>query len=100
MELHKLGLFYLQEGSWEGRQLLNREWIMESTRKQVENGKEGYGYLFWGGPENTFRADGKYSQLSIISRETNAVITVTAECRNGATLEKAIFDEIFPQLLL
>ena len=99
-ELHKLGLFYLQKGSWEGRQLLNREWIMESTRKQVENGKEGYGYLFWGGSENTFRADGKYSQLSIISRETNAVITVTAECRNGAALEKAIFDEIFPQLLL
>ena len=99
-ELHKLGLFYLQKGSWEGRQLLNREWIMESTRKQVENGKEGYGYLFWGGPENTFRADGKYSQLSIISRETNAVITVTAECRNGAALEKVIFDEIFPQLLL
>ena len=67
---------------------------------QAENGKEGYGYLVWGGPENTFRADGKYSQLSIISRETNAVITVTAECRNGAALEKAIFDEIFPQLLL
>ena len=46
-ELHKLGLFYLQKGSWEGRQLLNREWIMESTRKQVENGKEGYGCLLY-----------------------------------------------------
>ena len=25
----------------------------------------GYGYLFWGGEQGTFRADGKYGQLSI-----------------------------------
>ena len=36
-ELHKLGLLYLQKGCWNGRQLLPEEWIMESTKKQVEN---------------------------------------------------------------
>ena len=97
-ELHKLGLFYLQKGSWEGRQLLNREWIMESTRKQVENGKEGYGYLFWGGPHGSFRADGKYSQISLILRDKHAVISTVAECRNSKILMDAIFEELYPQL--
>ena len=47
-ELHKLGLLYLQKGCWNGRQLLPEEWIMESTKKQVENNLDsyGYGYLF------------------------------------------------------
>lgn len=51
-ELHKLGLLYLQKGCWNGRQLLPEEWIMESTKKQVENNLDsyGYGYLFWGRP--------------------------------------------------
>lgn len=97
-ELHRFGQFYLQKGMWEGKQLLSESWVMESTEKQVENGKEGYGYLFWGGPEGTFRADGKYSQLSIISREKNAVITIVAECRNGEELLKTVFETIFPQL--
>ena len=99
-ELHKLGLLYLQKGCWNGRQLLPEEWIMESTKKQVENNLDsyGYGYLFWGGPEGTFRADGKYCQLSIICREKNAVISLVSECRDSDTLTKAIFEEIYPQL--
>lgn len=99
-ELHKLGLLYLQKGCWNGRQLLPEEWIMESTKKQVENNLDsyGYGYLFWGGPEGTFRADGKYCQLSIICREKNAVISLVAECRDSDALTKAIFEEIYPQL--
>lgn len=99
-ELHKLGLLYLQKGCWNGKQLLSEDWIMESTKKQVENSQDsyGYGYLFWGGPEGTFRADGKYCQLSIICREKNAVISLVSECRDSAALTKAIFEEIYPQL--
>ena len=99
-ELHKLGLLYLQKGCWNGKQLLSEEWIMESTRKQMENSQDsyGYGYLFWGGPEGTFRADGKYCQLSIICREKNAVISLVSECRDSVALTKAIFEEIYPQL--
>lgn len=99
-ELHKLGLLYLQKGQWNGKQLLPEEWILESTRKQVENSQDsyGYGYLFWGGPEGTFRADGKYCQLSIICREKNAVISLVSECRDSVALTKAIFEEIYPQL--
>ena len=78
-ELHTFGQFYLQNGRWKGRQLLDAAWVKASTSKQVENGAYGYGYLFWGGEQNTFRADGKYGQLSILCREKDAVITVVAE---------------------
>ena len=99
-ELHKLGLLYLQNGNWNGKQLVPESWVKEATSKQVENDKDsfGYGYLFWGGRENTFRADGKYCQWSIISREKNAVITVNAECRRDQELMDAVFTEVFPQV--
>lgn len=97
-ELHTFGQFYLQNGLWNGRQLLSPAWVKESTTKQVENGQQGYGYLFWGGPQGTFRADGKYGQLSILCRDKDAVITVVAECREGSALNRAIFDELYPQL--
>ena len=75
-----------------------RHGVKASTSKQVENGAYGYGYLFWGGEQGTFRADGKYGQLSILCREKDAVITVVAECREGSALNRAIFDELYPQL--
>lgn len=97
-ELHTFGRFYLEMGRWNGKQLLSPEWVAESTKKQVDNGAHGYGYLFWGGEKGTFRADGKYGQLSILCREKDAVISVVAECRDTAALNRAIFDEIYPQL--
>lgn len=97
-ELHTFGLFYLQNGAWNGKQLLSSEWVQESTKKQVDNGSHGYGYLFWGGEQGTFRADGKYGQLSILCRDKDAVISIVAECRDTAKLNRAIFDELYPQL--
>lgn len=75
-----------------------RDWVEESTKKQVDNGAHGYGYLFWGGEQGTFRTDGKYGQLSILCRDKEAVISVVAECRDTAALNRAIFDELYPQL--
>lgn len=97
-ELHTFGQFYLQNGQWNGKQLLDSEWVKTSTSKQVDNGAYGYGYLFWGGEQGTFRADGKYGQLSILCRDKDAVITVVCECRDGAALNRAIFDQLYPQL--
>ena len=100
-ELNKLGLLYLQDGAWEGRQILTPEWVRESTSFQVPVGRDpeyGYGYLFWGGPHGSFRADGKYCQLSIILRDKDAVITTVAECRDSEPLMQAIFEEIYEKL--
>ncbi|MCD8021059.1 MAG: beta-lactamase family protein [Clostridiales bacterium] len=94
-ELHKFGLFYLQKGKWNGEQILNSAWIEESTRQQQD---APYGYLFWRGNYNSFRADGKYSQLSIVLPEKCAVVSVVAECRDSNALMKYIDDDILGNL--
>lgn len=97
-ELHLFGQLYLQMGRWNGRQLVPEAWVAESTKKQVDNGSYGYGYLFWGGDKGSFRADGKYGQFSILLRDKNAVVTIVAEAREGEKLLAAVFDHIYPQL--
>lgn len=94
-ELHKFGLFCLQKGSWEGRELLPAAWIEESTRRQSDN---PYGYLFWTDDENSYRIDGKYCQWSMVFRDKNAVITIVAECREDQALRELVFRELYPQL--
>lgn len=94
-ELHTFGLFCLQKGRWNGRQLLFADWIEECAKKQ---GPGPYGYLFWRGEYNSFRADGKFCQLSIIFPDQNAVISMVSECRDSDTLMKAIYEELCPQL--
>ena len=94
-ELHTFGLFCLNEGKWNGKQLLNAEWIRESAKQQ---GAGPYGYLFWRGEYNSYRADGKYSQISMVLPEKNAVITTVAECRQGDIFLNAIYEHICSQL--
>ena len=60
--------------------------MAEATRKQVENGGDGYGYLFWRGVHNSYRADGKYGQYAIVLPDDNAVLAVNAESRDQSRL--------------
>ena len=86
-ELHRFGLFCLNRGAWNGRQLLNPSWIDACASPQDS---DNYGYLFWRGEYGSFRADGKYGQLSVIVPDRKAVITVVSECRNGEKLMELI----------
>ena len=94
-ELHRFGLFCLQKGYWEGKQLLPASWIEESSRRQSDN---PYGYLFWIGDHDSYRIDGKYGQWSMVFEDKNAVITIVAECRNDEALKNLVFSELYPQL--
>ncbi len=94
-ELHDFGLMCLQGGKWNGRQIVNRDWLAQCT---VPQDAENYGYLFWRGEKNSFRADGMYSQLSVAFPDRDAVVTVVAECRHPAPLWRAIYGDLYEQL--
>ncbi|MBQ4086196.1 MAG: serine hydrolase [Clostridia bacterium] len=96
-ELHRFGRLYLQNGMWNGKQLVPEDWVRESTTKQVENGAHGYGYLFWAGERGSFRADGKYHQYSILLRDRNAVVSCLAECRKDG-FRQVLIDETIAYL--
>ena len=97
-ELARFGQLLLQHGNWNGRQLPPEEYVSEATRKQADNGGEGYGYLFWRGARNSFRADGKYGQFAVVFPDDNAVIATNAECREQGKLLDFLM-EIQPELL-
>ncbi len=97
-EIHKLGRLYLQKGQWEGKQILPASWVEQAGSKQVENGHEGYGYFFWRGPMNSYRADGLYGQYSIVLPDQKAVVSAIAESREAGKLLKTIFDTVCNQL--
>lgn len=97
-ELHAFGQFCLQRGAWNGRRLLDGDWIDQCASKQVDNGADGYGYLFWRGANNSYRADGKYGQLSIVFPDRDAVISAVAECRQVEKMMDAIHAHLVPQL--
>lgn len=94
-ELHKFGLFYLNRGKWNGKQLLSEKWIDESTKA---SDTDKYGYLFWRGEYNSYRADGKYSQISMVLPDKNAVVSVVAECRDGERFMRAVYDLVCAKL--
>lgn len=97
-EIHKFGQLYLHNGCWDGKQLLDPQWVAESRRKQADNPWGGYGYLFWLDNYNSYRADGMYGQFSIILPDQDAVISATAESRESDTLLDLLMDKIVPQL--
>ena len=82
-EYHKFGLLCLHDGVWEGKRLIPEGWIAECSRKQA-NGP--YGYLFWRGEHNSFRADGMYGQYSAIFPDQEMVITIVSESRHAGKL--------------
>lgn len=94
-ELHNFGIFLLNSGKWYGNQLLNSSWIKVCTTQQYS---APYGYCFWLGKYNSYRADGKYSQLSIVFPGFQTVISIFAECRDGNRLLQAVYDNLCPQL--
>lgn len=85
-DLAKLGLLYLNEGNWNGRQLLSKEWIKQAVRPHSateQNGTadwtSGYGYQFWRNQAGGYRADGAFGQFCVILPEQQTVTVVTAE---------------------
>ena len=99
-ELHRFGIMYLQEGQYNGKQILPKEWVDESTRKQSDSSEDpdGYGYLFWMGRYNSYYAYGKYGQKTMIFRDKNAVVTFMADNHDDQALMDAVYEDVYPNL--
>jgi CubicO group peptidase (beta-lactamase class C family) len=90
-----LGRLYLQEGQWEGQQLVPVEWVRESTSKVFETYEwvGGYGYFWWlprQGDHPGFAALGHAGQLIEVVPDLNLVVAVS--CTNPPTDGPKEFD--------
>lgn len=71
----KLGILYLQNGAWQGTQLLPKGWAQNCHAGHVPG---QYGYQWWLGPGSAYYADGMFGQFTFVFPEHDAVLAVTA----------------------
>jgi CubicO group peptidase (beta-lactamase class C family) len=74
----RFGMLFAGEGEWEGRQLISRGWVEESTRADTRTDPSlEYQYFWWVDTlDNTshFSARGKYGQYIYVAPEKDLVI--------------------------
>lgn len=102
----KFGVLILQDGVWEGKQLLPRDYLRQATSRQIDNGgrgasrdwEAGYGYQFWMCENGSFRGDGMYGQLCVMNRKKNAVLAMTAFVDDIQAELDVYFDEVLSKM--
>ncbi|MGB7345131.1 MAG: serine hydrolase [Pirellulaceae bacterium] len=102
-DIAKFGQLYLQQGKWNGKQLLPESWVEQATSKQVSNGSDpskdwdqGYGFQFWRCRHGAYRGDGKDGQFCIVLPEQDAVIAITANTGNMQAELNVVWDKLLP----
>lgn len=104
-DIAKLGQLYLQQGKWNGKQLIPQDWVKQATSKQVPNEKEshanigadwkeGYGFQFWQCRHHAYRADGAGGQFIVVMPDQDMVVAITAETGNMQGELNAIWDHL------
>ena len=87
-DMAKIGHLYLNEGMWDGLQIIQKEWIVESTKKQIEVIdfelwiSDGYGYQWWtlsANGHSAYTAWGHVGQHICVIPDLNMVIAITAD---------------------
>lgn len=82
-DMAKLGQLYLNGGIWEGRQIVPREWLLESSQKQIDSDPAmspyGYGYQVWQGKmPGAYHFNGMLGQNVFIIPRYQMVVAITA----------------------
>lgn len=105
-DLARLGQLYLQEGRWNGRQVVPAAWVRESTRRHAEGWPwryGAYGYLWWLPPDDpwdSYAAVGYGGQFLYVVPELRMLLVMTSTLAGkGEEWDRKAFaifrDEIF-----
>lgn len=104
-DIAKFGQLYLQQGRWQGRQLLPAAWVAEATGRQVSNGSnprsdwdQGYGYQFWRCRHGAYRGDGAFGQYCLVLPEQDAVVAITGGVKDMQAVLNLVWDRLLPAL--
>lgn len=91
-DLLKLGVLHLQQGVWNGKQVLPREWVAAVQAQHVP-GK--YGYQWWLGPHD-YSARGLFGQYVLVFPDSDAVLAITAAIQPGRNFLGSLLYQHFP----
>ncbi len=102
-DIAKFAQFLLQNGSWNGRQLVPAGFLQDAVSKKIGTSgcsdtdwKQGYGYQFWLS-RHGFRADGASGQLALVIPEADMAVAITSGIDRVQDLLTAVW-ELLPEL--
>ncbi len=102
-DIAKFGQLYLQNGVWNGQQLVPADWVAAATALQTSNGSnpesdwnQGYGYQFWRSRHDTYRGDGAFGQYMMAFPEHDAVVAITSGVRDMQQVMDLVFEKLMP----
>ncbi|MFW9965328.1 MAG: serine hydrolase domain-containing protein [Candidatus Sifarchaeia archaeon] len=80
----RFGFLYLNEGNWNGTQVISSEWVNISTEMYHDTGSwYHYGYTWWGVPGHSFyEATGHYEQKIYVLPEEDIVAVFTGNIQD------------------
>lgn len=80
-DMAKIGYLFFNQGEWDGRQIVSRDWVAAATVAQTPQaaGEDPYGYGWWINPdiEGSYRADGRGGQYIIVLPEWDLIVVTT-----------------------
>ncbi|HZG85986.1 serine hydrolase [Paenibacillus sp.] len=99
-DMARFGQLYLQEGRWNGIQVLPEGWVRQSTRRIVDTsnanmlleGRRGYGYCFWMARAQSYCAFGAGGQFILVIPGKDAVFVTTANTMLNRDEHQLILD--------
>lgn len=100
VDMAKFGYLFLNDGKWEGEQIISREWVKNSTSTHhYHSESSGYGYQWWTRPkEGFYYALGANCQRIIVLPNQNMVVVFTANIPTYPDPEMALLDHIINAL--
>ncbi|WP_329476377.1 beta-lactamase family protein [Kribbella sp. NBC_01484] len=105
-ELARFARLLLQEGEWNGAQVLPAAYVRRMPVERVDTsaldwGERftlGYGLGVWIDRAGVYRMDGRYGQYALVCPETRTTVTVTAHSEAEVALLDAIHELILDRL--
>lgn len=106
----KLALLYLQEGNWNGKQLLSRELMRAAGSRQVPSCRcssisfmhidqlAGYGFQVWRNSKEGFRLDGGRSQFGFLFPEKQLAIVCNAIEEDSGLIPSILWNSLYPAI--
>ena len=110
-DLLKIGLLYMDNGLWKGKQIVDKEWTNISLSPVVTRvGEKGYGFQFWtynevvnGKSIHVAEAKGNGGQRIFFVKELNLLVVITAGNYNKWDIvndsHKALTDYVIPSIV-
>jgi Beta-lactamase len=95
-DLAKIGCLLLNDGKWDEKQIISKEWVKKIKPLYYIHGTESYGYGWWLDSENPdeIQALGRGGQRLFVLKEKNIVIVTTGGGFDAGDIDDLVLESL------